>query len=119
VDVRVAVVAVGAAGHTHGLEAVPVAVLGEVTLLVRDVAPAKLSAAARRHIWLGSATVALAGTATGLLLASDAMNQRYNDPETPYGELAGLDEGVRRTSTAAIITGSVGVVTGAALVITW
>lgn len=82
-------------------------------------APAKLSAAARRHIWLGSATVALAGTATGLLLASDAMNQRYNDPETPYGELAGLDEGVQRTSTAAIITGSVGVVTGAALVITW
>lgn len=82
-------------------------------------APTRLGRDARRHIWLGTTTLALAGSTAGLLLASDALAQRYEDDQTAQTELAGLEQGVSRTSTAAIVTGGLGVVVGTALVITW
>jgi hypothetical protein len=82
-------------------------------------APTRLSASARRHIWLGSGTLALAGATTGLLIASDALHDRYVDERTAYGELAELETGVRTTSTAAIVAGSVGLGLATTLVVTW
>ena len=82
-------------------------------------ARARLPREARRRLVLGGATVAMAGAAGALGLVSYSADSRFNDRETPCGQLEDLK--TRANVSAVAAYGSLGAAAalGTTLVITW